>query len=231
VIGLLPWLALALAASPPPGGGSLAALVERSVEAYGGRAALERHPVVVQEGTVTSRMRGGASGRMTRILERPRRLRVSISYGGDSEQRVLDGARGWREGADVTGTPAHHAMVMQAARLDLPLALLRGVERLVDEGTVEREGRRLRAVTLPLGEGMTLTAEIDPETGRILRSVSRLAGPPRLEFATDYLDFREVSGVLVPFREVNVAQGQRTGETALARVEFLREAPTGAFRP
>jgi hypothetical protein len=259
---LLPTLALALAASaggtahdpaapppaaaagaphgatraPPPGPATpaapdLLALVARSAEAYGGRALLESHPVVIQEGTVTSAMRGGAEGRMTRIFERPVRLRVSISYGGDTEQRVLDGMAGWREGRPVQGPP-HLAMVLQAARLDLPLLLVAQAGSLLDGGTVEREGQRLRVAVLPLGDGMSVAAEIDPATARVLRAIARLdwAGPT-LEFVTTFSDFRRVAGQLVPFREENVAQGRRTGTTVLSRVEYLREAPTGAFRP
>lgn len=180
---------------------------------------------------MTSLVREGARGRLTRIFERPLRLRVSIAYGADTEQRVLDGAQGWRQGREVDGPP-YFAMVLQAARLDLPLLLLAGAAALEDGGAVAREGRALRVVRLELGDGMSMAVEIEPGTGRILRSTVRYAGlDGSLEFVTAYSDFRRVAGVLVPFREVNVAQGRRTGETVLTRVEFLGEAPTGAFRP
>jgi len=220
--------ALALSAPPPPEI-SVADLVRKSVEAYGGRAALERFPVAIQEGVVSSARRG--EGRLTRIFERPRRLRVSIAYAGSSgELRVLDGSRGWRDGEDVSGTPPHTAMVLQAARMDLPLVLLQG--KLVDEGTVERDGARLRALTVPVGEGLTLTAEIDPATGRVRRAVTRMTSAKgSVEFTTAFSDFRVVSGVLVPFHEISYAQGQRTGETTLSSAEMLAEAPTGVFRP
>jgi len=224
-------LALVVLAAGEPRAESAAEVVRRTVEAYGGAAALESHPAMVQEGTVTSSRRG--EGRLTRIFERPRRLRVSISYsGGPGEIRVLDGARGWRDGEEVTAGPAYLAMVLQAARLDLPFLLARAAAKLVDEGTVERDGARLRAVSVPVGDGLTLTAEIDPGTGRVRRALTRMAGPAgAVEFATEFGDFRKVSGVLVPFRETNYAQGQRTGETVLRSVEFMREAPTGAFQP
>jgi hypothetical protein len=56
-------------------------------------------------------------------------------------------------------------------------------------------------------------------------------GVGSLEFVTAYSDFRKVSGVLVPFREENFVQGRHSGTTELQTVEFLAEAPTGAFRP
>jgi hypothetical protein len=232
---LAPMLALVLAASsaaPPPGGAAIGALVEKVVEAYGGKGALERFPVLVQEGEVVAHEASDV-GRVLRIFERPRRLRVTISYPGSApEQRILDGAQGWRGGREVSGTPPHVAMLLQAARMDLPSSLSSGRERLLDEGTIERDGKKLRALTLPLGEGLSVTAEVDPESGRILRTVARMpGGVGNLEFVTAYSDFRKVSGVLVPFREENFVQGRHSGTTVLRSVEFLAEPPTGAFRP
>jgi hypothetical protein len=232
---LSPMLALVLAASsaaPPPGGAAIGALVEKVVEAYGGKAALERFPVLVQEGEVVAHEARDV-GRVLRIYERPRRLRVTISYPGSApEQRILDGAQGWRGGREVSGTPPHVAMLLQAARMDLPSSLSSGRERLLDEGTIERDGKKFRALTLPLGEGLAVTAEVDPESGRILRTVARMpGGVGNLEFVTAYSDFRKVSGVLVPFREENFVQGRHSGTTVLRSVEFLAEPPTGAFRP
>lgn len=208
------------------------ALVDRVVEAYGGRETLERSPVLVQEGEVAAHAPGEV-GRVTRIYERPRHLRVTIGYpGGASEQRILDGDRAWRDRREVTGMPAHGAMALQAARLELPLSLLAGVARIADEGTIDRDGRRFRALRLPIGDGASLAVEIDEATGRIERTAARMpGGEVPLEFVTVYSDFRKVQGILVPFREENHVHGRHTGTTVLRRAEFLPEAPTGAFRP
>lgn len=231
-------LCAALALVPPAAARAeepLSQLLERAFEAYGGISRLQRWNARVEEGKVTSLiMQGGQAGRLLRTFERPRKLRVEIAYPGqEPEVRVLDGARGWRNGIEVSGTPRWAAMALQAARLDLPRLLVEKRLELVDAGAVKRGFHRLRAVMLPLGGGMTLTVEIDPKTGRILRSSGKVdAGPGMaLEFATDYSDFRRVDGALVPFREANFAQGQRTGDTVLERVELLRDAPQGSFRP
>ena len=227
---LAPLAALLLAAAPVDP--AVGALVEKVIEAYGGKAALEKFPVMVQEGEVTAHQASDV-GRVLRIHEGPRRLRVTIAYpGGPPEQRILDGARGWRDGREVSGSPPHVAMILQAARMELPTSLLAGLDRLVDEGTVERDGKKLRALTLLLGDGLAITAEIDPGSGRILRSVARMpGGVGNLEFVTAYSEFRKVSGVLVPFREENFVQGRHSGTTEIRSVELLVEAPTGVFRP
>jgi hypothetical protein len=223
---------LALAVAAAPADPAVGTLVGKVIEAYGGKAALEKYPVMVQEGEVTAHQASDV-GRVLRIHEKPRRLRVTIAYpGSPPEQRILDGARGWRDGREVSGAPPHVAMMLQAARMELPVSLLANADRLVDEGTVEREGKKLRALTLLIGDGLAITAEIDPGSGWILRAVARMpGGVGNLEFVTAYSEFRKVSGVLVPFREENFVQGRHSGTTEIRSVEFLVEAPTGAFRP
>ena len=224
--------------SGPPGADAMLTPVESlvvlSIDAYGGEVALAGASRMIQTGIVTSTMRSGASGRIVRLYERPVRLRVGIEYPqGESETRILDGGRGWRNGGVASG-PMYQAMLLQAARLGLPAILLEFQASLQDLGEIERAGVRLRAVGLEFHQGLTVTAEIEPETGRILRSAGTISGAdgrPALSFATEYSDFREIDGVLVPFREVNYAQGRRTGETQLDSVEFLQEIPAGSFRP
>lgn len=230
----------ALAAPPARGPAAepgLSALLKRCFDAYGGLERLERQAARLEEGRVQlskdNPLHPGATGRLARAWERPARLRVEIGYqGSEPEVRVLDGGRGWRNGSEVTGTAPYLAMVLQAARLDLPYLLASRRLQLEDRGTVKRAGKALRAVAVPLGNGVTLTAEIEPATGRILRSSSSMPlGGGATEFVALYSDFRTVEGLLVPFHEENWASGVRTGETTLERVQPLRVAPAGAFRP
>ena len=232
--------ALALAVAPPEAAAAepgLSQLLKRCFDAYGGLERLERHAARLEEGRVAlskdNPLRPGASGRLARAWERPARLRVEIGYqGAEPEIRVLDGARGWRNGTEVTGTAPYLAMVLQAARLDLPYLLASRRLQLQDRGALRRGGEVLRAVAVPLGNEVSLTVEIEPATGRILRSAGRMpVGGGSTEFVAVYSDFRTVEGMLVPFREENWVSGVRTGETVLERVEPLRVAPMGAFRP
>jgi len=227
------FLAAALAISFVPGSGvadgALAPLLDKAVAAYGGRAALEHARVVKTEGTVTSMMHPEA-GRIVRVFQRPDSLRVEIAYpGSPPEVRVIHGGRGERDGQEVTGA-AHAAMVLQAARLALPLALVQKGAQVADRGAVVRDGQACRAVALALSGGLELVAEIELASGRIVRSSGAMPGPGgKVEFATAYSDFRPVAGVLFAHREENWARGQHTGATVLQRVEILPAAPPGAF--
>jgi hypothetical protein len=218
---------VARAAGPSP---EVKALVDRCVAAYGGEAVLKRAAVVKQFGTVTSLMHPGQAGRVARLAARGERLRVEVSYGTDGEVRVLDGATGWRDGVPVQGPPLV-AMVLQSARFDLPWRLLQGKARVQDRGTVEQDGKVLRALVLELRPGQVIEADVDPATGRILRSRGAATAGPPVEFTTTYSDFRTVDGLLVAFHEVNWANGATTGETVLTSVELLPSVDPTMFRP
>ncbi|HEY6004473.1 MAG TPA: hypothetical protein VIV57_16480, partial [Anaeromyxobacter sp.] len=169
---------LAVAAGPP--GDDVRALVGRCFEAYGGKRALDKAAVFRQQGTVTSLvLHPGEKGRIVRIYQRAGwsnglgGLRVEIAYpSGGREVRILDGvSHGWRDGEEVSG-PRLAAMILQAARLDLPRLLSSRHPNPADMGTLDLGGKTLRVLALELAPGLVVEAAIDPATGRILRSRS-----------------------------------------------------------
>lgn len=212
----------------------LEAVLARVLTAYGGESAASATSGMLQRGTVTSRMHGGAEGRIQRFFEWPARLRVEIEYpGAEAEVRIINGRDGWRNGLRSTG-PMYSAMLLQAARLGLPGVLEEFRDRLADLGVIERDGARRRAIALDFHDGLRLVVEVAVESGRILRSEGQVIGSdgsPALSFATEYDDFRDVEGSLVPFRETNFAQGVRTGETRLEAVDLVSEMPEETFQP
>lgn len=234
---------LAALASPPPAqpaaraapaapGESVPALVRRCVAAYGGRPALDRAAVTVQEGRVTSLLHPGEVGRIARAYARPGRLRVETAFPrAPGEIRVLDGGRGWRDGRAAEGPPLA-AMMLQAARMDLPALLSAWVDQVEDRGEAEVDGRKVRVLALRPAPGLVVLAEVDVESGRVVRSRGQAigAGMP-IAFETTYGDFREIEGVLVPFLERNWANGRATGETVLEKVSFPGRLPDADFRP
>lgn len=209
----------------------LPAFIDATVEAYGGVDALKRAATVLQQGKVTSVAREGREGAMARLYSVPMRLRVEVFYGPDEgDLRVLDGARGWREGRPVNG-PALEAMVLQAARLELPLSLLEHKASVKDLGRAERDGVTVRILELAVSPTLFVRAEIDVATHRLVRSLGRSTGRQPIEFVTSYSDYRKVDGVLFAFTEKNLAMGQPTGDTTFMRVQLLPEAPAGTFMP
>jgi len=200
-------------------------LVEKMGEAYGGRAVLEKLSTVRESGTVQTAIRMGNSGPVVRLFARPMKLRVEV---GTNEVRLVDGPKGWRNGKEVTGMQ-YEAMVLQAVRLDLPWQLLTHTDKLVEKDARELGGKHLRVVELPLDSGISVSAGIEPNTGRILWSSSdSTAG---MNFETHYDDFRKTDGLLFAFKEVNFANGTKTADTTLNKIELLKAPPEGAFEP
>ncbi len=102
------------------------------------------------------------------------------------------------------------AMRLQAARLVAPLLLLEKKSSLHATGN---------SIEIALSPSMTLTLEIDPQSGHIVRSTSKTSGT---EFSTDYSDFRIVDGLLFALREENTAGGTKTGTNEISKVEVTR---------
>ena len=226
---LLSSTALLLVAAAPspeaPSSAALEGLVRNTLQAYGGAELLSRVERVTQTGKVHSLIRhAGQTGVLIRTLESADRLRVEISYpDGESEVRVLEGSRGWRNGTEVRGPP-RDAMLIQAGRLALPLLLEKRASELVDRGSVEREGKSLRRLELPLDGNVVLEVENDPDSGRILRTTGRLSMGARgsMEFSTTYGDFRKVDGILFPFREGNYVGSRHTADTVIEHIEVSK---------
>ncbi len=215
------------------GTAQVSSLIDKTVAAYGGQKALAKAKQLRQLGKVASTMRGGAEGKLVRIFAYPQRLRVEVTYPQETaEVRVLDTNKGWRGGRPVSGPPLD-AMMLQAARLALPMLLVDKKAVLKDAGQIEKDGKKLRVLEVPLERGMTMTVFIDPANGHIVRTVGKadvkeMGGT--IEFATDYADFRKVDGVLFAFKEATFAMGQHTGNTTLEKVE-LGSNPKNAFAP
>lgn len=222
-------LLLLLLAVAPVVAADESALAARVIRAYGGEGAIRKVATLRESGWITTAIRR-SNGPITRTWSLPDKLRVEIAYPDAPELRIVNGSEGSRDGELVTG-PQLDAMVLQAGRMFFP-ALLLEKKALVREGlAVERDGRKLVTLLVPLEDAMSYTLEIDPSTFYIVRSFGTVpvAGGGSIEFATIYSDFRKVQGVVIPFTEENFARGQKTGDTVLEKVEINPKLPAGTF--
>lgn len=206
------------------------AFIDQVVAAYGGKAALGKVKAYRMEGIISSKMQG--QGPLLRLFSRPNRLRVVLQYPGGAEVRVVDGDQGWRSDATGKLAPVNNfllgAMVAQAVRANLPWVL----DERRAEAHLTAQGGKLQGIVLPLGNGLTLTAWVDPATHLILHSSTDLDMPGmKTEFITDYTDFRAVNGVMFPFHEDNYASGQSIGETVIMNVDTQPKVTESDFRP
>jgi len=195
----------ALLLSPAALASDLDALVGKVVDAYGGSAAWAKVASIEARGRVVPAMRKG-DGAMTRTWRGSGDLRVEIAYPDKTEVRVLENGKGTNNGRESSAMELD-AMRLQALRIALP--------RVLAEKKATLRQPAPNTIEIALG-GLTVTAEVDPATGRIVRSTGR-AG--EMAFATAYSDFRTVSGLLIPFHEENSAMGMKTADIFLEKVE------------
>lgn len=195
------------------------AIIDKIVAAYGGAPVLAVRSYRM-EAVLQARARR-ETGEVIRIAEGRRRLKVLIRYPKTMEIRVLDGERAWRGASPrhltLVQGPPRSAMVLQAARADLPWILeqLRSKVRV----TETKDGSLMLAI--PIDEGMVLRATVDPKTHRIVRSEGAIRmGSTEVSFETEYSDFRIVDRVLFPFREENYTSGMHIGTTKVKRIRF-----------
>lgn len=194
-------------------------VVERVLKAYGGADAIRRVNAHRQEGMLVA-VRGALHGRLYRISTGEDRLSILVEYPDRSELRILEGAKAWRgPGAGAlaeVGGPLRGAMVLQAARAWLPRLL--DAHRSDVSVAGASDGRTVLDVRV--ADGLVLRVFVEDSTGFVVRSESILeAAPGAVGFATDYSDFREVGGVVFPFREETFASGFHTGSAVLQLVE------------
>ncbi len=212
-------------------------LIDKVLETYGGAKAVKKIKSYRMKGTIES-YQNKETAPFTRSFRRDGDgLFVDIRYTVNPEKRFLLESEGWRTGkegktAKVEGFQLH-AMVIQAARADIPWILHERREELRQTELVMQDGRKANVLLLDLKDGMNMRYFVDAETNMVISSEGILTGGPMgsLSFATYYEDFRPVAGVQVPHRELNFVAGQKSGVTLIESVEANPKLKDKEFKP
>ncbi|HEY0845565.1 MAG TPA: hypothetical protein VGE12_09360 [Noviherbaspirillum sp.] len=204
----------------------MTALLDRVAAAYGGKPPA----AMIETGKTISFRRG--EGVLERLYKAPDRFRIRIDYPAASESRTMIGARAWQQGTSANPI-LRGAIALQLARIALPWNVLERPSAATDLGTVSGPaGKSVRAIAFRMEEALELVIEIDPESGRILRSRGiQSVGRNTLEFATEYSDFRITDGRLHAAREEHFAMGQHTGYSLIEKVAYPATIPDSDFTP
>lgn len=222
-----------LLASTPVYGSEATDLAKLVIAAYGGAENIERSKSVIQSGRLKSN-RHGKTGIVKRTFSRPDKLRIEIQIPGvPTESRILNGERGWRDGREVPPMMAR-AMLLQAARLDLPYLIMKAGQNIKKSMPVNDAGNRdLKSLEIPMEKGLRLIAVIDADTGYIVSSHGLISITPDqgMVFATFYSGHKKINGRVIGTEEAHFAQGQPTGNTVLEKSEVVQELSDAIFHP
>lgn len=220
-------------ASTPASGSEATDLAKLVIAAYGGAESIERNNSVKQSGALQSN-RHGKTGTVERTFSRPDKLRIEIKIpGAPPESRILNGERGWRDGKEVPPMMAK-AMLLQAARLDLPYLIMKAGKNIKMLGPIKRaDNRNLKGLEIPMVDGLRLIAVVGAKTGYVVSSHGLILLSPKqgMEFATLYSSHKEMNGMVFATEEAHFAQGRPTGKTVLNKSEVVQKLSDAVFRP
>lgn len=179
---------------------SAAEIVERSYAALGGRRALADLRAYRLEGHMEGL--SGFPGSFTLFAAAPDRRRVDWDIGYISQSWAFDGSRGWQRNASVRDVVGDELQRMQRASQFLPiLALPQDVSSLLatEESDAAGTSRYVIHFTGPTGLEESLSFDTDSFLPvRESRQERFEEGP--LEVSVNYLDYRRVGRVMMPFR-------------------------------
>lgn len=207
-------LAVGLAASLPLGTSvaaqglspsALDGLVEAILEAYGGRASLEKVRSLKVVGRLEATIRKDR-GTGTVYLQKPDKLLSDNHYEQGREVRILAGDKGWikTNGSFQPAPPAVMlGMIYSLAYYRLPLQLAEHRDILSYLGQVKQLGRRFEVLELRYSDALQVRVYVESESKRIAQVAGYITVGDRTVVLSRVLgDYREVSGVIYPFHQL-----------------------------
>ncbi len=210
-------------------------LVDKVVHAYGGKEAIERVKSIYIRGKIRAFMPVD-EGNYIIYLRIPRKLRLQITYRNYSEERILNGHRGY-EGTDgyplpeVTGIRCL-SIVYQYKAQDIPYGLLHNAYRLSDEGKESVNGIPVEVLRLEDKEGPPMKIYIDLKNFGIVKISGFFSmGGNETSLSSEFADFRRVRGMMFPFRFANYAGGQKVAEIVIEEYKINRDIEDSVFEP
>ena len=220
------WLLLASVsptlAAPADDRTSAAAVLARALDASGGRAAWQAQAALEEQGRIEA---GGQEGRYQAVTDiGTGRYAISYQIGLLEGGQGYDGREAWarRPGGDATVVDAAGARAGSLAQAWLVArSYWLGDRKAADLAyleAVQESDQRYQVLTAKPPGGSELELWFDDATALLARIVTTDALGPQTEFLSDY---REVAGVLLPFRRV-----QRRGDARYdVEIEIEHIAP------
>ena len=209
-------------------------VMERIIEAYGGRERLARVASVAAEGRITALVRGD-EGIYRRVLQRDGKLFVDIIYKRSTERRILNGPRGFRgtkvQFEEVSGT-RYLAMVYQYNELNLPYGLLDKSYTLSEMRKDTLKGKEVRVFKCTDHANNVMEVSVSAENYHIVKTTGTFAmGAQSTSLSSEFSDFRSVGGILFPFRIDNYADANKISEIIITRYMVNPPFDASLFTP
>jgi zinc protease len=205
-------------------------LLDKAIAAKGGLAKLQGIRTVRAEGTMTSQsLKGPIPFPVVTSIEYPDRFRIDADMPGGKVAQVYADGRYWIEDArGVSELPPEARGPIQASvQRDIVRVLVKAGSGKLVVREIDSDEPSLGAIEVS-GDGMTpLTLYINRDNGLIEKA--RYIAEPEGRSEEAYSDYRNVSGIQVPFHTVVRRAGLSPIERDLKTIRYNVPLPAGLF--
>jgi len=210
----------------------LDALIQRAIEAHGGREAIMSAAALHAKGEIRAAKGNGTYEYW--LAREGRRLMVETRYEGSSERRLLSDKKGHRgEGGELVEVAGERylAMLYQYKHLDLLYGLTTGAYSVRYRGMHDAGGASVHVLMLSDSEGPPMMAYVGVNSDLLLGTSGFFSvGGAETDLTVQLHDYRKTpGGLMLPYTIVNVAGGRQISVTSISSYEINPALPEGTF--
>ena len=213
----------------PGFGQKTADILEKMIEAQGGRKLLEKIKDSTFSGTMEM-IQMGIEGSMTIYHKEPNKLRQEIEFMGMIITTVFDGETAWMtnpETGNVEELPEKAVEQTKREAIDFGNAALLHPEKYgityTFKGKENIEGKDYFVLDRTFPDGHKATIYVDSENYLIYKTVSTADNPMTgMEVEAEILlsDYKKIDGMIIPHSIKIFYEGEEFGEMAVTEVKF-----------
>lgn len=208
--------------------------ISKIVNTYGGKGQLAKVRGISAEGRIKTYF-SHDKGAYYRYMKPERKLYVKIRYSNSSEKRILNGMKGYRgTGGRIEKVlgPPYDAMVYQYNQLDLPFGLIDGSFTIIDHRKDDFNGMNVEVLKLADRYGYEIEAYVSSRDYHILKVIGYFTvGPNKTSLGVEFMDYKKVSGILLPHKIINYAMDSRISETEITQYTINPKIDDSIFNP
>jgi hypothetical protein len=213
----------------------ITSIINKVIDAYGGKEAIEAIRSFRAKGEIEAFMLRD-HGTYEVYFKRGRKLRIETRYKRSSENRILNGDRGYRSTdtlpfEEVSG-PRYFAMVYQYKHLDILHDLIKGTYEILSVGKAAINGSNAGIFKLTDKEGAIMDVYIDEQNSFIVKVTAYFSSEnKKIDLSSEFSDFKKVGDSVFPFRITNYAGGLKVAQTVIDKYSINPDMADSLFEP
>ncbi|MGI8782801.1 MAG: M16 family metallopeptidase [Acidobacteriota bacterium] len=203
-------------------------IIEKALEAKGGKAALEKVISYATTSDITLfTPQGELKAGFRTVFAAPDKFHAELQAAQFSQKQVFNGKTGWIQvnGQTQEAPPPalkNFKMTVKRDHIQLLLRAAAGGYQMLVLPDLELEGKTYHAILMKDAEGDQFSIYFDKSNYLIGKVDYATAGPGGAPVIVDerYGDYRELSGIQVPFSSLTLHTGEKFSERKVQKIEF-----------